>query len=82
MRNKVVTLTNEVGLETFLNCNRVYESIDRKIVLEIDQENRAERLWWFIDIADRYEAEYEYSQENNRIILAVKPEMITEMYSY
>lgn len=82
MRNKVVTLTNEEDHEVYLHCTRVYEAMDRKIVLVLNREKQTDDLWWYMETADHFNANYEYRKEDKLVILAVDREMITEMRSY
>lgn len=90
MRHKVVTLTDKNGQEVSLHCARVYESMNSyvpgsmgsRVVLELDRENQTERLWWYMEMADRFNAEYEFRQEDKCVILAVNQEIITAMFSY
>ena len=90
MRNKVVTLTNKDGQEEFLHCARVYESMNSyvpgsmgsRVVLKLDREKQTESLWRYMEMADRFNAEYEFSQADKCVILAVDQEMITAMFSY
>lgn len=82
MRNKVVTLTNEYGQEIFLHCARVYEAMSNHVVLEIDNEKQTDSLWWHMEAANQFGAEYEYRQKDKTVILAVDQEIITAMYNY
>lgn len=82
MRNKVVTLTNKTNQEVYLHCTRVYEAMDRKIVLVLNREKQTDDLWWHMEIADRFNANYEYRKDDKLVILAVDREMITAMRNY
>lgn len=82
MRNKVVTLTNKTNQEVYLHCTRVYEVIDRKVVLKLDREKQTDDLWWHMEVADRFNADYKYCKEDKLVILTVDEEMITAMRSY
>lgn len=82
MRNKVVTLTNKNDQEVYLHCTRVYEAMDRKVVLVLNREKQTDDLWWHMEMADRFNADYEYRKEDKLVILAVDREMITAMRSY
>ena len=82
MRNKVVTLTNKTKQEVYLHCTRVYEVMDRKVVLELDREKQTDDLWWHMKMADCFNADYEYHKEDKLVILAVDEEMITAMRGY
>lgn len=82
MRNKLVTLTNKEGREIFLHCARVYEAMSRHVVLEMDREKQTDDLWWHMDIADQFNGEYEFRQEDKCVILAVDQETITAISNY
>lgn len=82
MRNKVVTLTNKTNQEVYLHCTRVYEAMDRKIVLVLNREKQTDDLWWHMETADRFNADYEYRKDDKLVILAVDREMITAMRNY
>lgn len=82
MRNKVVVLTNKTKQEVYLHCTRVYGATGCKVVLELDREKQTGDLWWHMEMADRFNADYEYHKEDKLVILAVDEEMITAMRSY
>ena len=82
MRNKAVTLTNKNGQEVFLHCARVYEAMDNRVVLEMDNKKQTDNLWWHMENVDCFGGEYEYRQEDKCVIWVVDQEIITAMYSY
>ena len=82
MRNKIVTLTSEDGREVYLHCARVYEAMDNRVILEIDNKKMTDNLWWHMHMCDTFGGEYEFRQEDKCPIWAVDQEIITAIHNY